>query len=614
MLDFSQEGIDELTSRFRFCYIAIASLLLFILFRLAFLQLIKGDFFWILSSEHAVKEVRIPATRGILFDRYQVPLAKNRPSFDLTVIPQYLHDREAVKRSLAEIAGISPQLFETSWKEVQKLPPFYPLTIRSDIPYDLAARLRVVKVSAAGAPDRYDLRGVEVIGRPLRDYPFGLTAASLLGYLGEVSEKELTRLQREAPRRYFLGDLVGATGLEKYWETVLEGQDGYQQKVVDAAGREVSSKEVALLLTHEPPVPGSDLILTVDHRLQRFAEEQFRSQSGGLVALDPKTGEVLALVSLPTYDPARLMVNVAPDYWQSLLSDPRKPFLNRPLQSYPPGSTFKIVTAIAALEEKLIRPETKIHCSGGLNFGKRFFRCWRSGGHGDVDLHRALAESCDTYFYQLGMRLGVDRIAKYARLFGLGSTTGIDLPEEKAGLIPTSEWKRKTFGEEWYAGEDLSVAVGQGSVLVTPLQGAVLMAELINGGHRISPHLLQGPEKEHPFEDEIPVAEETLKLVRSALADVVRDPAGTAHGIYSEKISIGGKTGTAQVISEEGRRRAVGSVNLRDHAWFVAFAPVEEPRIAVSVLVEHGGFGASAAAPIAKAVIEKFMELSKGEP
>ncbi len=617
MLDFSQEGIHELMPRFRIAYLAIGALLLFVIFRLAFLQVIRGDFFWLLSSEHAVKEIRIPAPRGIFYDRSMIPFVESRPSYDLALIPQYTVDREAVKRSLAALAGLKPEIFEETWKKAATLPSFYPITILSDIPYELAARLKVKKMIAQGEQDPWDLRGTEILARPLRKYHFGTSAAPLFGYLGEISEKTLARFQEEAPNRYFPGDLVGASGLEKYWETILKGQDGYQQKIVDAAGREIAGGEVSSLLESRLPESGSGLVLTLDHSLQVFAEEQFRGKAGGLVALDVQNGDILAWVSLPTFDPARLMVNVDPKYWNELITDPEKPFLNKPLQSYPPGSTFKIVTGLAALEEKVVTPTSRIHCVGGLRFGSRFFRCWQKSGHGAVDLTRAVVESCDTFFYQMGSRLGVDRMAHYATGLGLGEPTGIDLPEEKGGLIPTTAWKRRLFKEEWQPGENLSVAVGQGAVLVTPLQNALMVAAVANEGRRLQPRLVQkilsptGEEKrmEPEIPQEVPISDESLRRLREAMGGVVANPAGTAHGSRSAIVSIGGKTGTAQVISEEGRQRAGGGVELRDHAWFIAFAPVENPRIAVSVLVEHGGFGASAAAPIAKAVIEKYFNL-----
>ncbi|MBI2082934.1 MAG: penicillin-binding protein 2 [Deltaproteobacteria bacterium] len=609
MLDFSQEGVKELSSKVIFGYLAVAAFFIFIIFRLGYLQVVRGHFFWMLASEHKLKEIRIPATRGAILDRHRRVLVNNRPSLDLVVVPQYVVNKAALQKTLENLISLPMEQFESSWQVAKRLPPFYPSRIFSDISYDLAARLKVAQVTAVGEEDSWDLRGIEIVQRPLRRYPLDSTASSILGYLREISEEDLTHFQKSDPDKYWPGDLIGVAGIEKQWETVLKGEDGHQIKVVDAVGREITTPDVAYLLKKKAPLPGSHLILTIDRELQRYAEEQFQGQSGALVALDPHTGEIFSLVSLPSYDPRALSANITADFWQKLVADPRKLLLNRAVQSYPPGSTYKILTAIAALEEKVIKPEEKINCAGGLHFGGRFFHCWREGGHGLTDLRRALAESCDTYFYQVGLKLGVDRLAKYAALFGLGERTGLDLEEEKKGLIPTEAWKKKLFGQPWLPGETLSIAVGQGSVLVTPLQNALLVSSVANGGLRIRPTLLKEA-GEIPSE-KISVSKETLEIVRTALGDVVASPSGTAHGSRSSLVSMGGKTGTAQVISEEGRRRVGGGEQFRDHAWFVAFAPVEDPKIAVAVLVEHGGFGASAAAPIAKKVIEKFFEISK---
>ena len=334
-MDFSQDRTQELAPRFFFGYALLAVLFLFVLFRLAFLQVVKGDFFWILSSEHTVKEIRILAPRGLLLDRNLVPLAENRPSYDLAVIFQYLRSRKEVEKSLARIAEIHPPTYQERWKWQRKSPAFFPLTLLSDVPYDVAARVRTAKVISLGSPDPYDLRGIEIVAHPLRSYPQRSLLGATLGHLGEVSESQLARGQGE--ERYFLGDLAGAAGLEKHWEGLLRGRDGYIRKVVDAAGREGSSDELKELLKDVPAVAGSSLVLTVDGRLQKFAEEQFGEKPGSLVALDPGTGEILALVSLPSFDPSTLLVNVSPGTWQKLVSDPRKLFLHRALHGHPPG-------------------------------------------------------------------------------------------------------------------------------------------------------------------------------------------------------------------------------------------------------------------------------------
>lgn len=561
----------------------------------------------------------MPASRGVIFDRNRVPIAQNRPSFDLAIVPQEIVDIEKVKRTIQAFTGVDPELVAEKWAGNRKSPSYYPIVVASDLPYDTAVRIRTAKSLEPDPEEGFDFRGIEVGARPLRSYPQGPIAASTLGYVGEISEKELARMKKDRPGRYVLGDLIGAAGLERTWEWLLKGRDGYQQKIVDAVGREVQNEDLASLLTEEESVHGSNLILTLDSRLQKFAEERFEGKSGALVALDPQTGEILAMVSVPSYDPGALVSNVSRGYWAKLVSDPRNLLLNRATQgAYPPGSTYKLVTALAALEEGVVGPADRIACPGGLKYGTRFFKCWNKGGHGAISVERAIAESCDTFFYQVGLKLGVDRMAKYANLFGLGLKTGIDLEGEKPGLIPTAEWKKRVFKQDWQPGENISISVGQGYDTATPLQNALMAAEMATG-KRIVPHLLKAVEEGEtvterpplPEEGEpIPVSPKNLDIVRKGMLGAVHSPGGTAHRLASKDFRMAGKTGTAQVISEEGKARVrLRRINTEDHAWFVAYAPVEGPRIAAAAIVEHGGFGASAAAPIVKDVIEKYLEL-----
>lgn len=620
VLDFSKDKAGEFESRLSFCLLMMTLFFFFVTTRLFYLQIIKGRYFRDFSAIHTMKEIKIPATRGVIFDRHRIPIAENRPSFDLALIPQHVDNIEKVKRTLARLIKMDPSLIDNRWREARLLPRFYPLVVAADIPYDQAIRVRVAKSvpeSASSDDDDLDLSGVEVIARPLRSYPQGPIASTTLGYMGEISEKELAKFQSEMPGRYMMGDFVGVTGLERHWESLLKGNDGYVQKIVDAVGREITNDELTSFLQNEEAHHGNNLILTVDSRLQKFAEERFQGKHGALVALDPRNGDVLAIVSLPSYNSSAFVSNISHDDWTTLLSDPNHLMLNRAIQGvYPPGSTFKLVTAIAGLEEGVIKPEENISCAGGLLFGGRLFRCWRKGGHGAISVHRAIAESCDTFFYQVGLRLGVDKISKYAHLLGLGRKTGIDLEGEKSGTIPTAEWKKKTFKQEWQPGENLSIAVGQGYDTVTPMQNALMVSQIALG-RKIRPHILKAVENEEGTvirKSEVsegkplPISDKTLRIVRAGMVDAIESPGGTAHGSQLHSVKMAGKTGTAQVISEEGKAKVKG-INTGDHAWFVVYAPVEDPRIAIGVIVEHGGFGASAAAPIAKDVIAKYLEM-----
>jgi penicillin-binding protein 2 len=376
------------------------------------------------------------------------------------------------------------------------------------------------------------------------------------------------------------------------------------------------------------PFPGNNLILTIDLDLQRVAEEAFQDKRGALIAMDPKTGKILAMVSKPSFDPDLFTRNISTEEWKSLMENPHHPLQNKGIQGqYPPGSVFKIVTAIAGLESGVITPDTQLTCTGTYPYGNRDFRCWKEGGHGTLSLHRAIVESCDIYFYQVGLKVGVDRIAHYANELGLGRATGIHLPHEKPGIVPSSSWKKKRLGVQWYSGETLSLAVGQGYLNATPIQLVSLISAVSNGGKFYLPQVVERVEniygtvlKEYPPVEigRANISENTLRIVQEALSGVVNEPHGTGWACALKGVRVAGKTGTAQVIrmAQNFRKGDMDRMPLkfRDHAWFVAYAPCENPRIATAVLVEHGGFGAAAAVPIAKKVIEKYLSLEHESP
>jgi penicillin-binding protein 2 len=392
---------------------------------------------------------------------------------------------------------------------------------------------------------------------------------------------------------------IGQWGVEKAFDATLRGVAGQRVIEVDALGREIR------LLEETPPVRGSHVFLSIDMALQEEAERAFDGRAGALVALKPDTGEVLGLVSSPSFDPNQFAKGIAFDAWLSLSEDKKLPMLNRALQSqYPPGSTFKIITAIAGLEEGVINSSSVVNCSGSISFGRWRFGCWRKSGHNAVSLHRALVESCDVYFYEVGKRLGIDKIHDYAVRFGLGSETGIPLGSERQGLVPDTDWKMAKMKTGWYLGETFVNAIGQGYVAATPVQMAVMMAAVANGGDVYQPTILRGADP--VLIRKADVKPETLDLVKDALQGVVNEPSGTGWTAKSAVTTICGKTGTAQVV---GLRRGNQSnaEKFKDHAWFVAFAPNERPEVALSVLVEHGGHGGSAAAPIAKKAIEAYL-------
>ncbi len=617
----TQEYTVDIEHRFKYAIIAVVVLVLVVVGRLYYLQIIRGEFYHFFSTENSIKATKIPAPRGMIFDRRGQVLVDNRPSFNIVVIPQYVVDPERTLQSLAQLLRIPREELDSIWAEREKQPRYQPLVVRGDASYDDAALIRTTKNPWHDAHDRFDLRGVEVIVQYRRSYPESNIATHVLGYVREVDAERLKRLQEEHPGRYRKGDMVGVRGLEERWDLLLRGQDGYEERVVNAVGREVDYEGIASELERHPAKPGASLVLTIDRDLQEVAREHFGERKGAAVAIDPRDGAILTMYSSPSYNLNRLAGPAGNAYWRQISGHPDRYLLNRAIQGgYPPGSTYKIVTALAGLSEEAITPEERITCRGAYVFGGRPYHCWRKSGHGPIALHRAIVQSCDVYFYLLGLRLGVDRLAKYAQLFGFGHRTGVPLDGERSGIIPTSAWKEERFGVPWQKGETLSIAVGQGYDVVTPIQNALLAAQVANGGKKLALHLVSRAfdrsgetvyEWEPPAHVEtLPVDPEIMKRVKSAMAGVVDEPGGTAHRLSRYSVPMGGKTGTAQVISLD---TACHGEECRDHAWFIGFAPVEEPTIAAAVVVEHGGFGAAAAAPIVGAIMQRSVEIMQGK-
>jgi penicillin-binding protein 2 len=604
-----QDGAPELRRRTRFLYFALILIFGALGARLFFLQVVEGDRYTFLSENNRVRIKRIPGTRGMLLDRRGELLVDSRPSFDLLFVAEDSENPEATLRQLARYLRRDEKELLAIFEENKKRAAFEEVVLGKDVDW-----ATVVAVES----HQLDLPGITLRTRPRRNYAEGAVGAHVLGYLGEIGPKQLKVLREQG---YATGDEVGQYGLERTWENFLRGQSGGQQVEVDSLGRRVR------VLHEVTDVPGYTVHLTLDRQLQETAFEALKEKEGTIVVLDVHSGNLLAMVSTPAFDPNIFARGIKADEWQALIKDRLRPLSNRAIQGqYPPGSTFKVIMAIAGLEEGLLQPETRISDPGFYYFGNRAFRDWKKEGHGSVDLHKALVESCDTYFYQAGQRIGIDRIAKWARAFGLGEKSGaVAFDDEKSGIIPDSEWKRKRFRQPWFPGETLSVAIGQGYVTVTPLQLANMTAAVANGGILYRPRLVNkiesvdgtlvreyGPEKIRT----IAVKPATLERVRSALADVVAAPRGTGGAARSSIVDIAGKTGTAQVIEMKGaylKSEQLAYFN-RDHAWFVSYAPAHNPQIAVVVLVEHGGHGGSAAAPMAKKVIEKYMELQKHKP
>ncbi len=569
--------------------------------RLWILQVIEGEEKRVLSENNRIRLHRVHATRGTVLDRNGQVVVDSRPSFDAVLVPEDASNLAVTVENLAQLLQQSSAETQSILHQAKGRPAFQEVVVKRDVDWNDMVALETHQL---------DLPGVSLTITPRRSYPLGTTLSQLLGYVSEVSEKELA-----ADPRYRMGDLIGKTGLERGWESALRGVDGGQQIEVDAVGRKLR------VLREVEEVPGNTVTLTVDLEVQAAAERALGERDGSIVALDPNSGEILAYVNHPSYDPNVFAHGVSTDEWQRLMKDPHHPLTHRAIQGqYPPGSTFKFIMATAAIEEGLINPFTRIHCGGGVQFGGHYFRCWKKGGHGAVDLHEALVQSCDVFFYQLAQRMQIDTIARYARAFGLGMPTGIALEHEKTGTIPDVAWKKKRFHQPWYAGETLSVAIGQGYVTATPLQMANAIATMATGS-RFRPHFVKqvatpdgeviervGPERTH----QLKVRETTLKLVRDALRDVVQTDRGTGKKARLKTVEVAGKTGTSQVVKLGEVRLKAAQIpwQSRDHAWFVAYAPVDNPEIAVAAIIEHAdGGGGAIAAPAVHDVLDAYFRL-----
>lgn len=585
--------------------VAAAFVILFA--RLFYLQVVEGERMRYLSMNNRIRLQDIDPSRGLIFDRNGTRIVDNRPAFDIYIT---LKDAKPVQQTLEKLSfytDFSMDELKERIKRYKGRGAYKPILIKQDIGRDTLAAIEVHK---------YDLPGITVNVKPRRHYLDRYSAAHLIGYLSEINSSELKSGKYPGSRR---GDFIGKFGVEKAYEHYLRGSLGGRQVEVDARGRVIRTiKTVAAL-------PGYNLFLTLDQQVQETAERMLEGKAGAAVAIEPDTGRILALVSSPAFNQNAFVDGMSPEHWRKLNSNPDHPMVNKAIMgSYPPASTFKIVMAIAGLEEGVIDKNTVFHCPGYYKFGDRVFRCWKKGGHGKMKIVQALEQSCDVFFYQVGLKLGIDRLAWYARACGLGSRTGIKFDREAAGLIPTAAWKKRRFGIPWQRGETLSVAIGQGYNLATPLQMAMLTVAVANGGTRYRPTILERIESaagEVIYENtpeivgRLPSSSETLDLVWEGLFNVVQGTAGTARRIRMKGVNISGKTGTAQVValkSDEEAEDAEVLYRHKDHAWFVGYAPSESPQIAVSVLVEHGEHGSSTAAPIVKEMIKTFLVKTGG--
>ena len=594
----------------------VIAIFLAFLIRLFHLQILEGEDLASRSQANSVRTVRLEAQRGAIVDREGRAIVASRPAYAVDVIPHEVRNPWRTYSVLAAILDREPESLYGEVGQPRGRRRFKPVTLSRDLPLEGRAQV---------AAHRYAMPGVELRRQPLRDYVHGRLAAQLLGTLGEIGTAELAE---DLYTDYRSGETIGKTGLEEAQELHLRGRAGGENVVVDVAGREIDQ------IDRMDPVPGGRLVLAIDLDLQRVAETALVPPDGGagsprmgaIVAMDPRNGDVLAMVSAPSYDANVFAGGVDRADWRALNEDVWRPLRNRAIAGvYPPGSTYKVIVAAAGLAEGVIDATTVVPCPGHFKLGRQTYRCWKRKGHGPVNLEQALAGSCDVYFYELGKTLGVETLARYARKFGLGRPTGLAVRGEVGGLVPTPEWKLRARGERWLDGETISLSIGQGANLTTPIQLAVAYSAIANGGDIVEPRVVLRKEtwdgrilEETPtvFRERGVIAEPILRLVTRGLERVVMDPAGTGRRAQVPGVRVAGKSGTTQVVSLdllEGMEPEEIPLKYRDHALFAAFAPIEAPEIVVVAVAEHAGAGGGAvAAPMVQKVMAEYFDKQSG--
>lgn len=572
-------------------------LLIFLLLaaRLWQLQILKGSEYALKAENNRIRAVELTAPRGVISDRNHIPLVENRPSFTVLLYRESIKEQETTTKFLSEKLGVDPEILESKIRRSRKTGLFRPIVVKEE------AGMEDISIIEA---HRRDHPEIQLVPEPLRAYHYGRLAAHLLGYMGEVTEEELE--QNIFPSAGS-GSLVGQSGIERIYNEFLAGQKGERLVLADSRGREVG------ILNERTPVVGGSVRLTLDLELQTVAERALEDKVGAIAAMNPQNGEILAMASAPSFDPNVFSTRLSHEDWNALLEDPDRPMQNRCIQNtYSPGSIFKLIMAEAGLEEGLLDGNTSVVCRGSAVYYGRIFRCGNRQGHGRIRLEQAIAKSCNIFFYELGRKLGISKIAEHARRLGLGEKTGIDLPGERSGIVPSPEWKEETRGEPWYLGETIPVSIGQGALSTTPLQILRAVSALANGGFVVTPHLLLHAERNDEDLEwrvkRIPIEEDTVRRIQEGMWQSVND-FGTGHNAAIPGINICGKTGTAQIVSKETKKQFPGAAD--DHAWFAGFGTRENPEIAVVVFVEHGGKGGVTAAPLAKEIFKTYYDKRK---
>ncbi|PLY01489.1 MAG: penicillin-binding protein 2 [Desulfuromonas sp.] len=591
----------------RFIAITVAAIVIFgiLLLRLWYLQIISVDQYRLLSEKNRIRYLPVAAERGPVYDASGELLLDNRPGFTVAALRQEVDDSGEMLNRLADYLDVDREQLLERWQAGKRFPRYRPVPLAVDAGRDTIERIQENSIN---------LPGILTLVTPIRSYPYNELASHIFGYLGEITEDEL---RSDEFSDYRGGDFVGQNGIERHLENYLRGREGERLLEVDVKG-----KELRILKTLEPE-PGLKTFLTLDKEIQLAAEEAIGDQAGAAIALNVRTGEILAMTSKPSFDPALFARGITNDEWIALLQDERHPLQNKALRGqYPPGSTFKLVSALAALDSGLVDADYTVDCTGRIKVGPREFRCWKKKGHGETDLKKAIRESCDVWFYDVSLKIGIDQIARISRELGLGSTSGYAPARERSGLIPDSAWKKRRFNDRWYDGETVIAAIGQGFVLTTPMQLAVMTAAIANGGQVLRPYVISrvedfsgnivfanGPEIVHTAD----LRPEDIEQLKIGLEAVVNERKGTGWASRLKDVRVAGKTGTSQVIrmkdddEEEKTNDEDIKYKFRDHALFVSYAPATDPEIAIAVVIEHGSHGSTAAAPVSKAILEAYF-------
>ncbi|MDH4217286.1 MAG: penicillin-binding protein 2 [Candidatus Aminicenantes bacterium] len=584
------EDLSPLLNKARITLIVVEVVFILLLFCFWKIQVLDHNKYWKQSEANRIREIVLPPQRGLIMDRHGEILATNIASFKASIIRENCQDFEESCQNISQLLEIEQAVLKERINKYKDLPLFQPIVIKDNLALDEVSRIEAHKM---------EFPELIIQSEPKRSYPYKSLAAHVIGYLQEISREEMEDLYKE--RRQ--GDLVGKTGIEREYEIRLAGKGGRILEIVDSVGRRIDE------MSKVNPVPGQDITLTLDFKLQKRAEELLKDREGAVIVLRPDTGEILALASFPTFDPNKFINRFTPEEWLTLLQSSEFPLENRAIRGlYAPGSIFKLTLALGALESNVVNEWKTYYCSGSTRIYGHPFACWFKGGHGSMNLYEGIRNSCNIYFYQLGKMMGIEEIAHYARELGFGAKTGVDLPGEKVGLVPDPDWKKRVRQEPWYPGETISVSIGQGPITVTPLQVTVYTALIANRGKKVRPHLVHEKTSAERKEGVVDIRETSFEKVIRGMWKSVND-GGTGRAARVDGFNVCGKTGSTQTISTAtAEKLGKKSKIVKTHSWFTGFAPREDTEIVVTILVEYGGMGGATAAPLARELFELYRK------